>query len=85
MTITAPVGRDFPAQIATGEDGHCHNEDGHCHNEDEDNIRLDEPFSSAHFQPFLTSLIDCRCTGCSFSSFRCFDDRDCLSPLDWWL
>ena len=26
-----------------------------------------------------------RCTGCSFSSFRCFDDRDCLSPLDWWL
>ena len=63
MTITAPVGRDYPAQIATGEDGHCHNEDGqchnedghchnvdgHCHNEHEDNIRLDEPFSSAHF------------------------------------
>ena len=32
MTITAPVGRDYPAQIATGERGHCHNEDGHCHN-----------------------------------------------------
>ena len=94
MTITAPVGRDYPAQIATGEHFHCHNkdnednedgEDGHCHNESEDNIRLDEPFSSAYFQPFLTSLIDFRCTGCSFSSFRCFDDRDCLSPLDWWL
>ena len=24
VTITAPVGRDYPAQIATGEDGHCH-------------------------------------------------------------
>ena len=60
MTITAPVGRDYPAQIATGEDGHrhnedghrhneddqCHNVDGHCHDEHEDNIRLDEPFSS---------------------------------------
>ena len=31
VTITAPVGRDYPAQIATGEDGHCHNEDGQCH------------------------------------------------------
>ena len=30
-------------------------------------------------------MFDSRCTGCSFSSFRCFDDRDCLSPLDWWL
>jgi len=77
VTIMAPVGRDFPAQIATGEHGHrhneddqcqneddqchneddqchdedgqCHNEDGHCHNEDEDNTRLDEPFSIAHF------------------------------------
>ena len=31
------------------EDDQCHNEDGQCHSEDEDNIRLDEPFSSAHF------------------------------------
>ena len=35
MTITAPVGRDFPAQIATGEDGHCHNEDDQCENKDD--------------------------------------------------
>ena len=34
MTITAPVGRDYPAQIATGEDGHRHNEDDQCENED---------------------------------------------------
>ena len=35
MTITAPVGRDYPAQIATGEDGHCHNEDDQCENKDD--------------------------------------------------
>ena len=43
MTITAPVGRDFPAQIATGEHGHCHIEDDHCYIEGEDKIIIDGP------------------------------------------